>query len=152
MHPDESLVAEDPGTRERVLAFRFGDDRYAIRIAEIGGVLGCATIRAVPGSPAHVVGLCEWRGSVFTVLDLAGLLERDSPGDPACLIRLGTPMDQTALYLHATVQLVEHDFDPSADDEAGEVEPRRTSSGEIVYLVRPAKLVRRVEVALRGRV
>jgi hypothetical protein len=145
------VATPQTGDPERLLAFELGDEGFAIRVVEIGGVLGCSPIRAVPGSPEFVIGLAEWRGSVITVLDLPGLLGRRGSDDPACLIRLVSPLQQTALYLPATVQLVEHTFEGEAEVASEGVVRCRTVAAELVHLVQPAALVRRVETEMRGR-
>jgi hypothetical protein len=141
----------DPINRQagRLLAFRLGGELHAVRVSDVGGVVSCEALRQVPGSPAGVLGLAEWRGSVLTVLDLARLLERSAPDEPACLIRLGPPMDQTALHLPATVQLIESRLERRSSTGSDEGEPIWFCEGEPIRLVDPWELVRRVDAQIR---
>ena len=115
---------------ERTLVFRMGQQLHAIPVNAIGGVVSCESLREIPGAPAGVLGLAEWRGSVLTVLDLPRYLGCRAQDEPACLIRLAPPLDHTALYLPASVQLTEN-------------------SDEAVSVVDPREIVRRVETEMR---
>lgn len=128
---------------ERILLFRLEERLHAIRLGEISGVVSCETLREIPGAPSGVLGLAEWRGSVLTVLDLPRYLGCGSRDEPVCLIRLAPPLEHTALYLPASIQLTENRL------ESQSPQPGWTSGGESVCLVDPSEIVRLVEAAMR---
>jgi hypothetical protein len=134
---------------ERILVFRLDSKLHAIRVSDIGGVVSCEALRALPGAPAGVLGLAEWRGTVLAVLDLPRHLGCEPQDEPACLIRLAPPLDQTALYLPATVQLTENRLEPRAEDAAAGMEAGWLCGGEAVTLVNPREVVRRMEMEMR---
>lgn len=146
--PDDDPKSRD-GASERVIRFRLGVEQFGIRVAEIGGVANCGPIREVPGAPSCVLGLTEWRGSLLTVLDLPRLLDREAPEDPACLIRLAPPMEQTAFFLPATVQLVERE--PERADAINGAPEEVTPAPDRLRLVRPLELLRRLELEMAER-
>jgi hypothetical protein len=145
-HAGDSVPQE--AAADRSLVFRLQGKLHAIPVREIGGVVSCEGLRALPGAPRGVLGLAEWRGSVLAVLDLPHYLGCEPPHEPACLIRLAPPMDQTALYLPATVKLTENRLKSSVDPSAENGDPR-SCDGEPVVLVNPREIVRRLETEIR---
>lgn len=145
---DGGSVPQD-SPAERILIFRLEDELHAIRVNDIGGVVSCEGLRALPGSPAGVLGVAEWRGAVLAVLDLPGYLGRAAPDEPACLIRLAPPLEQTALYLPASVQLPEHRLEPPATADAEGEASGWTCGDEPVCLVDPREIVLRLEAEMR---
>ena len=121
--------------------FDLGGERYAFHVAAIGGVSSCGSMRRVPGCPAAVLGLAEWRGALLTVLDLPRLLGHDTPGDLPCLVRLAPPLLHTAFFLPATVQLQELSAGP------GDATPFH--DGKPVRMLEPIALVRALEREMR---
>jgi hypothetical protein len=97
---------------ERALLFELAGRSYGLRIGSIEGLGEADSIRAVAGAPPFVLGLCEWRGRLLTVVDLPALLGTggleaaagERPAAP-CLVRLAAPLDRTALYVPAAVRL-----------------------------------------------
>ena len=134
---------------ERILVFRLDKRLHAIRVSDIGGVVSCEALRALPGAPAGVLGLAEWRGTVLAVLDLPRHLGCGAQDEPACLIRLAPPLDQTALYLPATVQLTENRLEPHAKETSSGMEAGWLCDGEAVCLVNPREIVRGLEMDMR---
>jgi len=67
---------EQPGVApEEVVVVRLGGSRYALpmeAVAEVGRPPG---LTRVPGLPAWLAGVANWRGRVLAVLDLRPLLE-----------------------------------------------------------------------------
>jgi chemotaxis signal transduction protein len=146
-HDGESMPRDSPA--ERILVFRLEDELHAIRVNDIGGVVSCEGLRALPGAPAGVLGVAEWRGSVLTVLDLSEYLGRAAPDEPACLIRLAPPLEQTALYLRATVQLPESRLEPPATADPEGEKSGWTCGDEPVCLIDPREIVLRLETKMR---
>ncbi len=101
---------------ERLLRFTLERTAYAFPLAHVAGLASCGVIRPVPGTPAVVLGLTEWRGTLLTVLDLARLLGRCPDAAEPCLIRLAPPQRGVALYLAAALRLdpIEAKPDPAS--------------------------------------
>lgn len=134
---------------ERILVFRLEDGLHGLRVNDISGIASCEVLRELPGAPAGVRGLAEWRGSVLTVLDLPcdwGRVEQD---EPACLIRLAPPLEQTALYVPATVQLTENRFEVHAEETETGTRSGWLCNGEPITLLDPTEIVCRLEAEMR---
>lgn len=112
---DRTDAGPEPRTA-RYVRFRLRDREYAIPLGAVSGLAESRPIREVAGSPAAVLGITEWRGRLFTVLDLPALLG-DGPGDgPPCIVRLAEPFEATALLVPAAVRLerLANGHDPDA--------------------------------------
>jgi len=147
-HDGRALPAADSST-QRTLVFRLDEKLHALRVSDISGVVSCDVLRRLPGAPAGLRGLAEWRGSVLSVLDLPRYLGRTAKEEPACLVRLAPPLEQTALYVPATVQLTEDRLEPQPTDARTGAESGWLCAGEPVYLVDPSELVSRLEAEIR---
>jgi chemotaxis-related protein WspB len=55
------------------LIFELGSDRYAIDTSDVVEVLARAPLKALPGTPPWVSGLCSYRGHTVPVIDLCEL-------------------------------------------------------------------------------
>ncbi len=78
-----ALATERTATTEgalEVLAFRVGNERYAIRLLEVDHVLELKNLSRLPGTGRHVLGLLATRSSVIPVLDLRVLLSLNGGG------------------------------------------------------------------------
>lgn len=67
-------------TAEELVVVRLGGCRYALPMASVAEVGRPPSLTRVPGLPAWVAGVANWRGRVLAVLDLRSLLAAD-PGD-----------------------------------------------------------------------
>ena len=119
---------------ERAILFELAGRSYGLRIGSIEGLGEADSIRSVAGAPPFVLGLCEWRGRLLTVVDLPALLgsvpaETEPGGRPVepCLVRLAPPLDRTALYVPADVRLGWTTAEPGAPG-AGPVQAVHPSS------------------------
>jgi len=140
---------------ERLLLFELGRKRYALPLARVAGLATCGAIRSIPGSPPTVIGLTEWRGRLFTVIDLPAMLGADPDAAPSCLVRLAAPLERTALTLPARVQLglrnpgeprIEpSDFDPPV------VAERIADEEGAVGLIDPVLILQQIEQVIRKR-
>jgi chemotaxis signal transduction protein len=144
------------GTR-RMLLFRLGERSYAVGVDGVGGLVACGPIRPLPGAPASVAGLVEWRGNVLTVIDLPRMLGRNAGTTPPCLVRLRPPLQRTALLLPSRVRMVEIPIATvgpetgSARELLGACEGRFEHEGAVVHLFDPLRLVRGTERAASDR-
>lgn len=69
------------------LMFRIGDDRYVIDAAEVEQVLPLMESKALPGAPAGVVGVLNYRGEPAPLIDLS-LLALGRPAAAAMSTRI----------------------------------------------------------------
>ncbi|MDH5673978.1 MAG: chemotaxis protein CheW [Myxococcales bacterium] len=60
---------DETGTRE-FLAFRLGQERYALPLSTVREILRIPHVTEVPRCPEEVIGVTSVRGTVTTVLDL----------------------------------------------------------------------------------
>jgi purine-binding chemotaxis protein CheW len=70
-----SPVAAEGGAAVEILAFRLGDETYAVDLQQLAAVQPVRGLTPVPCAPPYVAGLLNVRGEVVTVLDLARALE-----------------------------------------------------------------------------
>lgn len=127
---------------ERLLTFHLDSCGYAVRAAAVHGVAECGRIRTVPGAPPGVLGLVEWRGNLLTVLDLPRLLGHVTSVGPACLLRLGPPLQGTALFLPAVLRMIAASPGRLADAQPGDGLDTIELEGRRVLVIDPARLAR----------
>jgi len=74
--------------RENLLAIRIGDDPYAIRITEIGGLHADRRIMPLPTPMPELLGVMGFRGKIAPVYDLATLLGYARPSSTRWIVLL----------------------------------------------------------------
>ena len=52
-----------------------GDESYALPVEHVTETAEADGIAPIPGAPAHVAGVCNLRGELLPVFDLAGVLD-----------------------------------------------------------------------------
>lgn len=85
MDPAATIVAAPAGG----IVARLGSSRYAIAIADVAEVAALPRLTRVPGAPAWLAGVANWRGRMLPVLDLRPLLAGESvhlPGSARLLV------------------------------------------------------------------
>jgi chemotaxis-related protein WspB len=55
------------------ILFQLGSDRYALPAGQVAEVLPLVALKALPGAPAGVAGLIDYRGTAVPVVDLSAL-------------------------------------------------------------------------------
>ena len=70
----------------RVVAFRVGDERFAVELAGVDEVLDLPALRAVPDMPAAVLGLATIRGESATMYDARALFQIDGDAGTTALL------------------------------------------------------------------
>ena len=75
----DALAPEEGG--RQLLLFRAGGRLYGCDIATVREILPFRRCTRLPGSPAYVCGLTNLRGTVVTVVDLAGRLGGSTGGE-----------------------------------------------------------------------
>lgn len=125
----EALARRDAGRDPRgaaspFLLFEAGGDRLALEVSAVAGVALAAGVTPLPLAPPAVRGVCERRGEITTVIDLAVLLERSTGQEPAAgyllFLRRGT--SPCGLLVSAVDQVAELD--------ASALEPLKNTDGE----------------------
>lgn len=74
----QAAVGATPAASEEVVVVRLGGSRYALAMDSVAEVGRPPALTRVPGLPAWLAGVANWRGRVLSVLDLRPLL--DAPG------------------------------------------------------------------------
>lgn len=59
------------------ILLRLGSSRYAVAMADVAEVASVPQVTRVPGAPAWLAGVANWRGRMLPVLDLRPLLGAD---------------------------------------------------------------------------
>lgn len=55
------------------LLFSIGEDRYGLPVAAVAEITPMLRLKQMPGAPAFVAGLCNYRGQAIPVLDVSAL-------------------------------------------------------------------------------
>lgn len=65
-----------PGEKVPVggILLRLGSSRYAVSMADVAEVVSLPLVTRIPGSPAWLCGVANWRGRLLPVLDVRVLL------------------------------------------------------------------------------
>lgn len=135
------------------LLFQLGRDRYAIAADTVAEVIPAVRVKALPGAPRGVAGLCDYRGRAVPVVDLSALA-LGRPAHAALSTRLvlvhypapgGPPRLLGLLAEHATGTLRR---DPGDFEAAGVASPGSPYLGPVtrdehglVQRVEPARLL-----------
>lgn len=81
----------------QAIVFRLADGRFAVDVASVAEVGRIPTLTRVPGMPAWLPGVVNWRGRVLPVLDLREALGAASTGlGPAARLLVLTESGVTA--------------------------------------------------------
>lgn len=105
------------GPLKEFLAFKLGDEIFAIPIQHVGAILKIPPITRVPRAPEEVMGIVSVRGKVVAVLDLRRRFQLPQvPLTPASRILLlpGEGRDPVGLVIDAVLQvyrLAEHEIE-----------------------------------------
>lgn len=73
-------AAPTPTEVVELLMFSLAGERYAIETAHVLEVIPLRELTLVPGAPAHVLGVVNYRGRILSVLDLRRLFELAGQG------------------------------------------------------------------------
>jgi chemotaxis signal transduction protein len=80
-----------------LLAILVGQRRYALRVAELGGVAAGLRVTRVPAANPGLLGLVGLRGALFPVYDLARVLGEPPPVEPPRWLALSLGNERIAL-------------------------------------------------------
>lgn len=67
---------------EDLLGIRIGNDPYAVRLAEIGGLFTGRVVTPLPNTTTGLLGIAGFRGAIVPVYDLRALLDYPAGGTP----------------------------------------------------------------------
>ena len=113
-------VASITETRQ-YLAFRLGEEIFALDVSSVREILEFNTVTKVPGTPEYMRGVINLRGSVVPVLDMRlkfGLSPTEKTVD-TCTIVVEVAFGGQNTVIGALVDAVQEVFDL----EPGEIEP-----------------------------
>jgi purine-binding chemotaxis protein CheW len=80
----DALPAADAAPATTAILARLGAGRFAIDLAHVAEVGNVPPLTRVPGTPAWVAGVANWRGRILPALDLRTLLGApDAPLPPS---------------------------------------------------------------------
>jgi purine-binding chemotaxis protein CheW len=76
--PEQVAVPAEPAAVPREAAggvlLRLGGSRFAVAMADVAEVTALPTVTRLPGAPAWLVGVANWRGRMLPVLDIRTLV------------------------------------------------------------------------------
>ncbi|MEE4639270.1 MAG: chemotaxis protein CheW [Wenzhouxiangella sp.] len=109
---DTPLQDRNAGPREEWLQFLLDDQSYGLNVLQIQEILYGGLIEPVPGSPPHVLGVINLRGSIVTVVDTRmrlGLESRE-PGASEWIVVLDVLGETLGLMVDEVLEV--HVFNP----------------------------------------
>jgi len=75
---DSAATRDDDETREQYIATLIGEKEIAFRVVDIEAILDVQKITPVPGLPNFVLGVCNVRGEITSVIDIHRVLNLES--------------------------------------------------------------------------
>lgn len=76
--PDHVAAPADPSAVPREAAggvlLRLGGSRFAVAMADVAEVTALPAVTRLPGAPAWLIGVANWRGRMLPVLDIRTLV------------------------------------------------------------------------------
>jgi purine-binding chemotaxis protein CheW len=99
------------GSHDYVL-LRVGTGRYAVAMGDVGEIGRSPHVTRMPGLPAFVAGMANWRGSVLAVLDARELLGATGPGAGGHLAVLRRDDVEIGLRVDAVDGVLSHRLAP----------------------------------------
>ncbi|MES2178581.1 MAG: chemotaxis protein CheW [Gemmatimonadota bacterium] len=100
--------------KDKLVAFRLGDDHFAADVQAVERVLRYAAPTPVPDTPPYIEGVMDYQGRVVPVVNLRRRLElpaRDAGNDTRILI-LNVSGEWVALVVDSVTEVAS--FDPAA--------------------------------------
>lgn len=109
---DTALQDKNTGPREEWLQFLLDGQSYGLNVLQIQEILYGGLIEPVPGSPPHVLGVINLRGSIVTVVETRmrlGLESRE-PGETEWIVILDVLGETVGLMVDEVLEV--HIFNP----------------------------------------
>ncbi len=75
---DKAATRDDDEAREQYIATLIGEKEIAFRVVDIEAILDVQKITPVPGLPNFVLGVCNVRGEITSVIDIQRVLGIES--------------------------------------------------------------------------
>jgi chemotaxis signal transduction protein len=75
---DEQMPDDDVAAATDAIVARLSGGRFAVELSSVAEVGRAPGITRVPGLPAWLAGVANWRGRILPVLDIRGLLGGDT--------------------------------------------------------------------------
>jgi len=106
-----AMVASHIAAAE-VTVVRVGDERFGLPVEGLREVLELPTVTRLPGMPSHVLGVCQIRGALLSVVDLARWLRVQHASEARYLAVLEGPTGAIGL----TIEQAEGSRSYTSDD------------------------------------
>jgi len=106
---------------ETCVRVRVGAEEYALPVRHVPEVAPLTDVTPVPGTPPQVLGICNLRGEVLPVFDLAGALAATGEVAATRLVLAedpGPPLRRCALAVDEVLEVAELDDAQEAVDSA----------------------------------
>ena len=132
-----------PSPASRWVSFELAGQQYAIAILKVLEVLSDADIEPVPSAPAAVLGVINLRGSIVTVVDIAGWLGLEHGSQARCIIVLNHEEQAIGVRVDRILEVLD-----IAQDTVGPVPPENAvnpASRICGYLKRNGELLTLLE-------
>jgi purine-binding chemotaxis protein CheW len=113
---------------------RVAAEAYAIPVTQVRGVSDLDQVTPVPGSPPGVLGLCNLRGQLVPVIDLAVILGISRVGAPGYLLVAQSHEEQAALAIDA-VSGVSELPDQEEEVESGMLSGAVLDGGDLIGVI-----------------
>lgn len=130
------------------LQFELGSDRYLLPVARVAAVLPLPALKNLPGAPAGVAGVADYRGVAVPVIDLASLAVGRAAADRRStrlvLVRYSASGGERLLGLIVERATTVVRADPAEFQDAGT--PALAWLGGVAPAPGAARMAQRVEV------
>ncbi len=105
-------------TRRQYLTFLLASEEYAVDVLSVKEIIEYGDVTKVPGTPVHVRGVINLRGSVVPVVDLAVKLGREeSPlSRRSCIVIVETGLEGERVVTGVVADAVNQVIEFSPDD------------------------------------
>jgi chemotaxis signal transduction protein len=132
-HEFDRSFAFAPSVQEssesRLLLLGMGEDRIAVRLAEVARLLRCPSLVSLPGHPPELLGIAGIRGALVAVFSLAILTGRSRDPEPPRWLLLCGPGPLGFAFTRFEGQLV------APSDALRPFPPDRARSPHVDHLV-----------------
>jgi purine-binding chemotaxis protein CheW len=93
---------------ETCVRVRVGAEDYALPVSHVPEVAELGDLTPVPGAPAQVMGICNLRGEVLAVFDMAAVLGAEGSGAPSKIVLADVEGRRCGLAVDAVLEVGEY--------------------------------------------
>jgi purine-binding chemotaxis protein CheW len=92
---------------ETCVRVRVGAEEYALPVRHVPEVADLGELTPVPGAPERVLGICNLRGEVLAVFDMATAMGTGTSGTPSKIVLADVGGLRCGLAVDAVLQVIE---------------------------------------------